>query len=63
MTTLFEKSVKFIVNNIEHEIQINENNMINASLICKATKKKEFYNYRKLKGTQNELNKYEKILL
>jgi hypothetical protein len=40
MTTLFEKSVKFIVNNIEHEIQINENNMINASLICKATKKR-----------------------
>jgi hypothetical protein len=45
MTTLFKNSVKFTVDNIEHILEINENNMIDASLICKAIKKKEFYNY------------------
>lgn len=59
MTTIIENSVKFIIDNIEHTSEINENKMVNATEICKATKKKEFYNYRKLKGTQSELDKYE----
>ena len=51
-TILIFKSIK--INDIEYDIPINNDKMINASLLCKASKK-QFFNYKKLKNTQDEL--------
>ena len=56
---LIFKSIK--INNIEYNIPINNEQMINASLFCKASKK-EFYHYKKLINTQAELKRISENL-